>query len=398
MLHPVGVTAPRGPLAGIRVVELAGLGPGPFAAMLLADLGADVVRVDRVVPGGLQLGTGERGDVVNRGKRSIAVDLKHPAGVALVRDLTVTADVLIEGFRPGVAERLGLGPEECAARNARLVYARMTGWGQDGPLAQVAGHDIDYIALTGALWATGRKDEAPVAALNLVGDYAGGSLFLVMGVLAALLEARSSGLGQVVDTAMVDGVSVLTTMFTAMAQLGVWDLGHRAANVLDSSAPWYDVYPCADGKWVAVGALEPQFYAELVRVSGFGEGQDDSRFLQAPTDQWPALKQQWAAHWLTRPRDEWSALLGHTDACVQPVLDWSEREQHPHLVARQTYVEVDGITQAAPAPRLSRTPLGIHRPPPLPGEHSREVAAELGLSDQDVEALLDSGALTQRLE
>ncbi len=398
MLHPVGVTASRGPLAGVRVVELAGLGPGPFAAMLLADLGADVIRVDRAVPGGLRLGTGERSDVVNRGKRSIAIDLKDPAGVALALDLVSTADVLIEGFRPGVAERLGLGPEQCAGRNARLVYARMTGWGQDGPLAKVAGHDIDYVALTGALWATGREDQAPLAALNLVGDYAGGSLFLVMGVLAALLEARSSGLGQVVDTAMVDGVSVLTTMFTAMAQMGVWDLGRRAANALDSAAPWYDVYACADGKWVAVGALEPQFYAELVRVSGFREGHDDSRFLQVPPDQWSALKQEWAAHWLTRARDEWTALLGHTDACVQPVLDWAERERHPHLVARQTYVEVDGITQAAPAPRLSRTPLGIRRPPPLRGEHSREVAAELGLSDEAVEALLAGGALTQRLE
>lgn len=397
MLHPVDVTASRGPLAGLRVVELAGLGPGPFAAMLLADLGADVIRVDRALPRGLQLGTGERADVVNRGKRSIALDLKDPAGVALALDLVATADVLIEGFRPGVAERLGLGPEECAVRNARLVYARMTGWGQDGPLAKVAGHDIDYVALTGALWATGREDEAPVAALNLVGDYAGGSLFLVMGVLAALLEARTSGLGQVVDTAMVDGVSVLTTMFTAMAQMGVWDLGRRAANALDSATPWYDVYACADGKWVAVGALEPQFYAELVRVAGFREGRDDSRFRQVPHDQWPALKKEWAAHWLTRPRDEWTALLGHTDACVQPVLDWAEREQHPHLVARHTYVEVDGITQAAPAPRLSRTPLGIHRPPPLRGEHSCEVAAELGLSDEAVEALLAGGALTQRL-
>jgi alpha-methylacyl-CoA racemase len=386
------MTEPRGPLAGTRVIELAGLGPGPFAAMLLADLGADVIRVDRVVPGGLMLGMGERADVINRGKRSIAVDLKSPEGIALVLDLVATSDVLIEGFRPGVAERLGLGPDDCAAKNPKLVYGRMTGWGQDGPLAKVAGHDIDYIALTGALWAMGREDEAPSAPLNLVGDYAGGSMFLVMGVLAALLEAGRSGQGQVVDAAMVDGTSVLTTMFTAMAAMGVWDLGKRAANALDSAAPWYDVYTCADGKWLAVGALEPQFYAEMVKVSGFREGADDTRYLQCAPADYPAVKAEWAAHWKTRPRDEWAALLGGTDACVQPVLDWDERTRHPHLVARQTLVEVDGITQAAPAPRLSRTPLGIRRPPPLREEHSAEIAGDLGLPVQD---LLDAGVISQ---
>jgi alpha-methylacyl-CoA racemase len=387
------MTTTSGPLAGTRVVELAGLGPGPFAAMLLADLGADVVRVDRTVPGGLVLGTGPRLDVVNRGKRSLAVDLKDPGARDLVLDLVAGSDVLIEGFRPGVAERLGVGPADCAARNPKLVYARMTGWGQEGPLAPVAGHDIDYLALTGALWATGRADEAPTAPLNLLGDYAGGSMFLVMGVLAALLEAERSGLGQVVDAAMVDGASVLTTMFTALSQMGVWDLGRRGSNPLDSGAPWYDVYPCADDRWVAVGALEPQFYAELVRLTGFREGEPD-RFQQVPPEQWPALKAQWAALWKTRSRDEWAALLGGTDACVQPVLDWQEREEHPHLVARQTYVELDGITQPAPAPRLSRTPLGVDRPPPLPGEHTREVARELGLPDEALEKLLASGALS----
>jgi alpha-methylacyl-CoA racemase len=392
MQHPVEVTESRGPLVGTRVVELAGLGPAPFAAMLLADLGAEVIRVDRTVPGGLQLGTGERADVVNRGKRSIAVDLKAPGGRDLVLELVAGADVLIEGFRPGVAERLGLGPDDCAARNARLVYARMTGWGQDGPLASVAGHDIDYIALTGALWATGRVDEAPVAALNLVGDYAGGSMFLVMGVLAALLEAQRSGLGQVVDAAMVDGASVLTTMFTAMAGMGIWDLTSRGTNALDSGAPWYDTFACSDGRWIAVGALEPQFYAELVRLTGFRENEAD-RFVQPGREQWPSLKAEWAALWLTRTRDEWAELLGGSDACVQPVLDWSEREQHPHLQARRTLVEVDGITQPAPAPRLSRTPLGVHRPPPLRGEHTREIAAELGLSQDDVDKLVAAGAL-----
>jgi alpha-methylacyl-CoA racemase len=389
------VTTPTGPLSGIRVVELAGLGPGPFAAMLLADLGADVIRVDRTVPGGLHLGSGPRLDVVNRGKRSLAVDLKSPAARELVLDLVASSDVLLEGFRPGVAERLGLGPDDCAARNPRLVYGRMTGWGQEGPLASVAGHDIDYIALTGALWASGRADEVPSAPLNLVGDYAGGSMFLVMGVLAALLEAQRSGTGQVVDAAMVDGASVLTTMFTSLAQLGVWDLTSRGGNLLDSGAPWYDVYPCADGRWIAVGALEPQFYAELVRLTGFREGQDDSRFLQVPRDQWPVLKKEWAALWLTRTRDAWAELLGSSDACVQPVLDWQEREAHPHLAARQTYVELDGITQPAPAPRLSRTPLGIHRPAPLPGEHTRELARELGRSDEALAELLAAGVVSE---
>lgn len=383
----------QGPLSGTTVVELAGIGPGPFAAMLLADLGADVVRVDRTVPGGLQLGHGYRKDVVNRGKRSLAVDLKSPDGVGLVLDLVARADVLVEGYRPGVAERLGLGPADCLARNPRLVYGRMTGWGQEGPLAQVAGHDNGYLALTGALWAIGRSDEAPTPPLNLVADYAGGSMFLVMGVLAALLEARSSGQGQVVDAAMVDGVSVLTTMFTALSQMGVWDPTRRAANLLDSAAPWYDVYECADGRWVSVGALEPQFYAELVTLTGFREGQDESRFLQVPQDQWPALKQEWAAHWRTRTRDGWAALLGHTDACVQPVLDWQERTRHPHLVARGTYAEYDGIVQPAPAPRLSRTPLGVQGPACYPGEHTREVAKELGVPDDRLEALVAAGTV-----
>ena len=387
------MTACTGPLDGVRVIELAGLGPAPFAAMLLADLGADVIRVDRAVPGGLQLGSGARADVVNRGKRSIAADLKHPEGIALVQDLVAQADVLIEGFRPGVAERLGLGPENCTARNPRLVYGRMTGWGQDGPLGMVAGHDINYIALSGVLWAIGRKDEAPTAPLNLIGDYAGGSMFLVMGVLAALLEARTSGQGQVVDAAMIDGTSVLTTMFSSLASMGAWDLTQRGSNLLDSAAPFYDVFECADGRWLSVGAIEPQFYAELVRVSGFREGQDDSRFVQPRQPQWPDSKAEWAAHWRTRPRDEWAALLGHTDACVQPVLDWAESAQHPHVVARGTVVEIDGIAQAAPAPRLSRTPLALQRLPPHRGEHTAQIAAELGLTDEQVAGLIASGAL-----
>jgi alpha-methylacyl-CoA racemase len=383
----------QGPLTGTTVVELAGIGPGPFAAMLLADLGADVIRVDRVAPAGLQLGA-MRHDVVNRGKRSLAVDLKDPQARDLVLDLVATADILIEGYRPGVAERLGLGPDDCLGRNPALVYARMTGWGQNGPLAPRAGHDATYLALTGVLWATGRADQAPTTALNLVGDYAGGSMFLVMGALAALLEARSSGQGQVVDAAMVDGASVLTTMFSALATSGVWDMNRRGGNMLDSGAPYYEVYECADGKWVAVGALEAQFYAELVTLTGFREG-DEMRLFQPPPDQWAAHKVEWAALWRTRTRDEWAELLGDTDACVQPVLDWHERLSHPHLVARGTYVELDGITQPAPAPRLSRTPLTIAGPPPSPGEHTREIAKELGVPDDVLQALIEKGAVGQ---
>ena len=383
-----------GPLAGVRVLELAGIGPGPFATMLLADLGADVVRIDRVTPAGLRLGTGERADIVNRGKRSVAVDLKTSEGLRFVLDLVAANDVLVEGFRPGVAERLGLGPDACAARNPGLVYGRMTGWGQDGPLAQVAGHDIGYIALTGALWATGRVDERPTPALNLVGDYAGGSMFLVMGVLAALVERQRSGLGQVVDAAMVDGTSVLTTMFTALAGMGAWDLGSRGTNALDTGAPWYDVHTCSDGRWVAVGALEPQFYAELVTRTGF-RPDDPARLVQPPREQWAEHRGDWVALWATRTRDAWAELLGDTDACAQPVLTWAERAQHPHLAARGTFVEVDGVVQAAPAPRLSRTPGAVEGAPPLPGEHTRQVALDLGLSPVAVEALLASGALAQ---
>ena len=387
----VGMTAATGPLAGRRVIELAGLGPGPFAAMLLADLGADVIRVDRVVPGGLQMGTGDRLDVVNRGKRSIAVDLKSPQGRDVVLSLVETADALIEGYRPGVAERLGLGPADCAARNGRLVYGRMTGWGQDGPLAPVAGHDIDYIALSGALWATGRPGENPIAPLNLLGDYAGGSMFLVMGLLAGMLEASVSGQGQVVDAAMVEGTAVLTTMFTALAQMGVWDMSSRGTNPLDSGAPWYDTYACSEGRFIAVGALEPQFYAQLVELTGY-RSEDPSRLVQPPRSEWPSHKQEWRRLWASRTRDEWADLLGSTDACVQPVLDWAEREQHPHLVARESFVTIEGIRQPAPAPRLSRTPLGIHRQPPLRGEHTVEICQELGL---DVDELVTDGALSR---
>ncbi|MFL6090172.1 MAG: CaiB/BaiF CoA transferase family protein [Aeromicrobium sp.] len=381
-----------GPLNGVRVVEFAGIGPGPFATMLLADLGADVIRIDRPA-GGSAVASGARADAVNRGKRSIAIDVKSPAGQGVVRTLVRSADVVVEGFRPGVMERLGLGPADLMLDQPELIYGRMTGWGQDGPLSQVAGHDINYIALTGALWASGRADETPSAPLNLLGDYAGGSMFLVMGVLAALYEREQSGQGQIVDAAMVEGVSVLSTMFTALTAMGMWDPTRRGANPLDSGAPWYDVYECKDSKYMSVGALEPQFYAELVRLTEFGVEDGDSRFTQPGPSDWPLLKKRWAEHWLTRPRDEWAGLLQHTDACAQPVLDWSERLGHPHLQHRRAFEEVGGAVAPAPAPRLSRTAGRVGGIPPVPGEHTREISAEIGISAQDLASLIASDAV-----
>jgi alpha-methylacyl-CoA racemase len=376
-------SSPSGPLAGTRVIEMAGIGPVPFAGMLLADLGADVIRVDRPGPG-LPHGR-SRLDIVNRGKRSLAADLKSNDGRANTLRLVATADVLIEGFRPGVMERLGLGPADCEAVNSRLVFGRMTGWGQDGPLAPNAGHDINYIAITGALWATGRAEDKPVFPLNILGDYAGGSLFLVMGILAALTERASSGKGQTIDAAMVDGASLLTTMFTSLRAMGLWG-ADRGVNLLDSGAAHYEVYECADGRYFSIGALEGPFYAELVRRSGFrADLPDDQRFVQDGPDGWPLAKQEWAALFRTRPRDEWTALLADSDACAAPVLDWDEAPQHPHLVARGTFADIDGIVQAMPAPRFSRTIAHVDGPPPGAGEHTDEILAELDrLSDGPV--------------
>jgi alpha-methylacyl-CoA racemase len=380
-----------GPLTGVRVVELAGIGPGPFAAMLLADLGADVIRVDRVQAVAAP-GRPSR-DVVNRGRRSIAVDLKHPAGRGTVLRLAERADVLIEGFRPGVAERLGLGPDDCAGVNPRLVYGRMTGWGQDGPYAPHAGHDINYISLAGALHACRRAGEAPVPPLNLLGDYGGGGMFLAFGVVCALLEAGRSGRGQVVDAAMVDGVATLTTMFYALRAMGVW-ADEPGTNLLDTGAPFYDLYECADGGYVSVGALEPQFYAELVRRTGF-EADVPAADVAPQQDRasWPARKAAMAALFRSRARDEWCALLEHTDVCFAPVLSWTEAPAHPHNRARGTFVEHAGVVQPAPAPRFSRTPGALARPPASPGEHTDEVLGELGLSAGEVAALRSAGAV-----
>ncbi|MEV5371963.1 CaiB/BaiF CoA-transferase family protein [Streptomyces albogriseolus] len=366
-------TAPDdGPLTGVRVVELAGIGPGPFAAMLLADLGADVVRVDR--PGGPGLGIDPARDVTNRNKRSVVVDLKAPDGAARVLDLAERADILIEGYRPGVAERLGVGPEECRARNPRLVYGRMTGWGQDGPLADRAGHDIGYIAVTGALGMTGEPSRPPVAPANLLGDYAGGSLYLVVGILAALHHARASGTGQVVDAAIVDGTAHLTSMIHGMLAAGVWQ-DRRGANLLDGGCPYYGTYATADGGHMAVGALEPRFYAEFLRLLDL----TDLAGAHADVTRWPELRARVAERFASRTRDAWTAVFEGTDACVAPVLSLREAPHHPHLAARSTFTDHAGITQPAPAPRFSATPATVRTGPARPGADTEDVARDWGV-------------------
>jgi alpha-methylacyl-CoA racemase len=374
-----------GPLAGLRVVELTGLGPAPFAAMLLADLGADVLRVDR--PGARPFAGSAEHDLLSRGRRSVAVDLKHPDGPEVVRRLVERADVLLEGFRPGVTERLGIGPQECLARNPRLVYGRMTGWGQEGPLAATAGHDIGYIAITGALHAIGRAGGPPQVPLNLVGDFGGGGMYLVVGVLAALLEARVSGRGQVVDAAIVDGTAHLATMVVGMLGGGLWR-DSRGVNLLDTGVPWYDVYETADGRHLAVGALEPQFYAELVDRLGLTGVAPD----RAGTDP-EVLRGLLADAVRRRTRDEWVEVFAGSDACVAPVLSFAEAREHPHLAARQTYVEHHGVVQPAPAPRFSRTPATLDLPPARAGEHTRAALTDWGI--EDVEALLAAGTVVE---
>ncbi|MGW0119367.1 CaiB/BaiF CoA transferase family protein [Streptomyces sp. NPDC003327] len=359
-----------GPLAGVRVVELAGIGPGPFAAMLLADLGADVVRVDR--PGGPGLGIDPAHDLTNRNKRSVLVDLKADGGPATVLDLVERADILVEGYRPGVAERLGVGPDACLARNPRLVYGRMTGWGQDGPLAPTAGHDIGYIAITGTLGMIGPDPEGPpTVPANLVGDYAGGSLYLVVGVLAALQHARAHGEGQVVDAAVVDGAAHLTTMIHGMLAAGGWQ-DRRGVNLLDGGCPFYGVYATSDGGHMAVGALEERFYAEFARLLGIEDVAPARRDLA----RWPELRAAVAARFRSRTRDEWTAVFDGSDACVAPVLSLREAPAHPHLAARATFTEHAGHTQPAPAPRFSATPGTLRTGPALPGAHTAEVARD----------------------
>ena len=360
-----------GPLSGIKIIELAGIGPAPFTCMMLADAGAQVLRLERAPAGAVEAGeefaksgAGPYWDLLNRSRSSVGIDLKNPDALELVFGLVEQADGLIEGFRPGVAERLGVGPEDCFARNKRLVYGRMTGWGQDGPMASMAGHDIDYIAIGGALWSLGRADSAPVPPLNLVGDFGGGGMLLAFGMVAALLEAARSGEGQVVDAAMVDGAASLMTMIHAFHRHGLWN-DERGANMLDTGAPFYEVYETSDGKWMAVGGIEAQFYAELIR--GLGLEGDSSFPSQMSRDQWSAMKARFAEIFKSKTRDEWSAIFDGTDACVVPVLSPWEAHLHPHNVARSTFVEVNGTVQPAPAPRFSRTPSAISKPPSPPG-------------------------------
>jgi alpha-methylacyl-CoA racemase len=365
-----------GPLHGLRVVELAGIGPGPFAAMLLADLGADVVRVDRVGTAS-PIGADPVGDLLNRGKRSIAVDLKQPAGVQTVLGLAGLAHALIEGWRPGVAERLGVGPDAVLARNPALVYGRMTGWGQHGPLATTAGHDVDYIALAGALDPIGPAGGPPQIPVNLIGDFGGGSLYLVVGILAALREADRTGRGQVVDAAIVDGTAHLTTMLHGMRAMGLWQ-DRRGANLLDGGAPFYAVYETADARHMAVGALEPQFYAELLRRLDLGDADLSGQY---DTERWPQLRRRLAERFATRTRAEWTTHFAGSDACVTPVLTPGEAVGDPHLRARGTFVERHGTIQPAPAPRFSVTPAQLTGPPPLPGQHGREILDDWGVQD-----------------
>lgn len=378
-----------GPLQGITVLELAGIGPGPFCAMLLADMGADVIRIDRsdsVIGGDPET---PPADVLNRGRRSIGVDLKSPEGVETVLKLVEKADVIMEGFRPGVAERLGVGPDECKARNPRIVYGRMTGWGQEGPYAHAAGHDINYIALAGALEPIGRRGEGPIPPLNLVGDFGGGGMFLAFGIVCALLEAKNSGEGQVVDAAMVDGAAVLMTMFHAFTAMGIWN-PERGTNLLDSGAHFYDTYETSDGKYVSIGSIEPQFYAELLRLSGL-EGEELPR--QMDRAQWPAMKERVAEIFRSKTRDEWCEIMEHTDVCFAPVLSLAEAPKHPHNVERGTFVERDGIVQPAPAPRFSRTKGEIQRPPAHAGQHTDEVLAQFGFDESAIADLRKAGAI-----
>ncbi|MBV1852660.1 CaiB/BaiF CoA transferase family protein [Catellatospora tritici] len=360
---------PTGPLHGLRVLELAGLGPGPFCAMHLADLGADVVRVDR--PGGGTMAVEPRFDLLNRGKRSIALDLKDPADLQTALRLVERADVLIEGYRPGVAERLGLGPDACLARQPRLVYGRMTGWGQDGPRAHTAGHDLTYLAVTGVLHAMGRAGGPPQIPLNLVGDFGGGALYLATGILAALWEVQASGRGQVVDAAIVDGASHLATLVAGLRAGGAWR-DQRGVNLLDSGAPFYDVYATADGGHMAVGPLEPQFFAVFAQRLGLGE----EAAAQYDPATWPRLRAAIAERFAQRTRQEWTEVFADGDGCVAPVLSWAEAPADPQLRARQTYVDRDGVVQPAPAPRFSRTPATLSGPPAEPGAHTAQVLAD----------------------
>lgn len=380
-----------GPLAGLKIIEIGSIGPGPFCAMLLADLGADIIRIDRA-SGATLIGPNSdfRTELLHRGRRSVAVDLKNAAGRELVLTLVQQADALIEGFRPGVAEHLGIGPEECRARNPLLIYGRMTGFGQDGPMAQTAGHDINYVAQSGILSLIGRAGQPPTPPLSLVGDFGGGGMLLALGILAALWEAHESGEGQIVDAAMCEGAALLGAAFHGFAQTGVWNT-KRGTNIVDSGAPFYDAYETADRRWVAIAAMEPHFYAELLDVLGLDPDDLPDQYDQA---QWPQLKKLFADTIRARTRDDWVAAAADRDACLTAVLDIDEAPTDRHNRARESFVEVEGLTQPAPAPRFSRTQPRIDAPPPIPGEHTRSALAAWGVPDDTVAALEGLGAIT----
>ncbi len=374
----------KGPLAGVKIVEFAGIGPGPFCGMLLSDMGADVVRIDRKGGGG-----GSKFEVGARGRRSVAMDLKNPEAVEACLKLIEEADMLQEGFRPGVMERLGLGPDVCLKRNPKLVYGRMTGWGQYGPLAQAAGHDINYISLTGALHAIGRPGEKPVPPLNLVGDFGGGALYLALGMVSALTSARTTGKGQVVDCAMTDGSASLMSMFFGFTASGMWQ-SEKGTNMLDGGAHFYDTYETSDGKYISIGSIEPQFYALLREKAGLTEDLWDAQMDRA---KWPEMKEKIEGIFKTKTRDEWSELMEGTDICFAPVLGLDEAIDHPHNKERQTIVEIDGVKQPNVAPRFSGTPSEIQGPPPGVGAHNDEALSDWGFSAGDIDALKSSGAI-----
>ena len=378
-----------GPLEGFRIVEFAGIGPGPMCAMLLADLGAEVIRIDRVRDSGLGISQPAKYSLLHRGRRSVAFNLKTPQGVDAALRLIARADALIEGFRPGVMERLGLGPEVCLERNPKLVFGRMTGWGQTGPLAHAAGHDINYIALTGALDAIGSKDGPPVPPLNLVGDYGGGGIYLAFGIACGLLEASKSGQGQVIDAAMTDGAASLMTATYGYKAGGVWN-SERGTNILDSGSHFYQPYETKDGKYISVASIEAKFYDELLEKAGL----DKTEFAaQMDRQRWPAFKEKLAALFKTKTRDEWCAIMEGSDICFAPVLSMDEAPAHPHNRARQTFVEVEGVVQPAPAPRFSRTPGEIQRPPSEAGADTEAVLADWGFAADEIGALREAGAI-----
>lgn len=381
-----------GVLSGYKVVEFAGIGPAPMCAMLLSDMGAEVLRIDRAEDANLGIPTEAKYGVLNRGRRSVAIDLKKKEGAEVALKLIEKADALIEGFRPHVMERLGLGPDVCMARNPKLVFGRMTGWGQDGPLAHAAGHDINYIALTGALHSIGRKGEAPVPPLNLVGDFGGGGVYLALGVVAGILEAQKSGKGQVIDVAMIDGASSLMAAIYGLRAAGRWT-DERGENILDTGSHYYDVYETSDKKYISIGSIEPKFYAELLRLGGM---QQEELPRQQDRQAWPAMKERVAKIFKTKTREEWCKIMEGSEVCFAPVLNMQEAPNHPHNRQRGTFVEVDGVVQPAPAPRFSRTPSAIQRPPAAPGQHTDEALRDWGLSATELSQLRSSGTIGTR--